>query len=451
MNMSSSLPSSSARNRDNIIGLNKLFNFLEKKEKEKKEEKEEENKCFYESFENFVDLKLTKYPLNFEKSDSKKLEKICQMDNGGFIALVKEIKEITETKPIISDQMTILKTKETNQKKEVVSKNIENELTMTTIETKYKIIIKDKYYNEIYSEEIEDINPFFFEIKENGSNFAIICENNNLHKVLIKSSGIDLNPPRDFYIEMKIFLILQIGDVEYIISNDKGVYYYEGLINHIKPNKLIGKRISEKSFKKGVNLGSKILIFLDNENQQGCLYTKLNDTIIKNEIFDYPFILETFIAFNYKENEENNTTNKIALCAYKIESKNYGIALIRERENIIEIYKFEFKFIIKSICPLQNIIKDNNNILSVNNNTKIIDSNYIIIIGENNDEVEMGIYKIKNLDNYPNIELITYLSCDKIDKNLEEIKFVIQSLQKGNLIVEYYNKDSDYLYFEEDD
>ena len=65
--------------------------------------------------------------------------------------------------------------------------------------------------------------------------------------------------------------------------------------------------------------------------------------------------------------------------------------MIRERENKIEIYKFEFNFIIKSICPLKNIIKDNNNILSVNNNTKIIDSNYIIIIGENNDEVEMGI------------------------------------------------------------
>ena len=189
MNMSSSLPSSSARNRDNIIGLNKFFDFLKNKEKEKEEE--EENKGFSELYENFLDLKLTKYPLNLEKSGSKKLEKIYQMDNGGFIALVKEIKEITETKPIISDQMTILKCEEANQKKEVVSKNIENELTMTTIETKYKIIIKDKYYNEIYSKEIEDINPFFFEIKENGSNFAIICENNNLHKVLIKSSGID--------------------------------------------------------------------------------------------------------------------------------------------------------------------------------------------------------------------------------------------------------------------
>ena len=122
MNMSSSLPSSSARNRDNIIGLNKFFDFLKKKEKEKEEE--QENKGFYELYDNFLDLNLKKYPLNLEKSDSKIFDKIYQMDNGGFIALEKEIKEIKETKPIISDQMTILKTKETNQKKEVVSKNI---------------------------------------------------------------------------------------------------------------------------------------------------------------------------------------------------------------------------------------------------------------------------------------------------------------------------------------
>ena len=442
--MSSSLPNSSEKNKDNIKGLNDLFKLLPKKEEN---ENEEENCGLFEEFEKFVDMKLTKYPLKLEKKDSKIIEKIIQMDKGYFIVLEKEIIEKKESKQITSEQMKILKTVKTNQK-EVVSQNIENELIVTTLETKYKIVIKDKFYNEIYSVKTEDINPSFFEIKENGANYAIICENNNLHKKLLNKPYIESRP---YDIKMKIFVILQISDVKYIISCDKGVYYYEELIFNLNPNQL-KEQISKHCFKKGVILGSKISIFLDNENQQGCIYKILFNTRIniqKEKTFKYPFILETFTVFNC---EENNITHKIVLCAYKINPNNYGIALIRERQNKIEIYEIEFNFIIKCICPLKNIIKDNNNILS-GNNTKIVDSNYIIIVGENNDEVEMGIYKIKYLDNYyPNIKLITYLSCDKIaTNNLEEINFVAQSYQKGNLIVEYYNKEADVLYFEEND
>ena len=68
-------------------------------------------------------------------------------------------------------------------------------------------------------------------------------------------------------------------------------------------------------------------------------------------------------------------------------------------------------------------------------------------------EIEMRIYKIKNLNNlYPNLEFVTCLSCENIDTDLEGISFIIQSWQKGNLIIGNYNKeDYIYFYFEEND
>ena len=430
--MSSSLPNSSTRNRDNIKGLNRLFDILKKEEEnENEKEEEEENYNPLETYEKFLNKKLLKCPLLLKIRDSKIEEKIYQMDNGGFIVLEKDKKVKKNKKP----------------KEEIISQNIESVLTFNKIKTKYKIVVKDNSSHEIYSTNTDDINPSFFEIKEDGFNFAIICENNNLHKILINNSSGNDFKNRCIDIKMKIFLILQISDIKYIISCDKGTYYYGGLISNICPERLT--KISGKSFKKGINLGKKILIFLDNEYHNGYLYKLFNGKLekLESECFGH-FILESLTVINYK-------SNNIILCAYKENHKQYGIALIRESQNKIQIYKIEFNFIIQFICPLKNIIKDNNNILSGNNNTKIVDTEYIIIVGENKDEVEMGIYKIKGLDNlddlYPTKELVTYLSNDNIVKNLEEMSFIIQSRQNGNLIVGNYDKKSDYLYFEEND
>ena len=430
---SSSLPNSSSKNIDNIIGLNKLFGFLI----------EEERDFSLNDYEKFLDKKLLKYRLLLKKKGGNSEEKILQMNNGALIVFKKDKKTFKELKIIRIDM-------ETNQKEEIISQNIKNTLAINTIETKNKIIIKDNSGNEIFCRETDDNNPSFFEIKEYGFNYAIICESNNLHKILNNNSGSKLEKPKRFIsIRMKIFLLLQISEGNFIISCDKGTYNYEDLILNISPEVLTEKRkISEKSFKKGANIDKSISIFFDNENQKGYLYKLINKNL-ECEPFEYPFILETMTVINC---QENNIAHNIVLCAYKKNHKQYGIALIREIDDNIQICKKEFNFRIQFICPLKNIIKNNNNILFGKNNTKIVDTNYIIIVGEINEEIEMRIYKIKDLNNlYPNLEFITCLSCENIDTDLEGISFIIQSWQKGNLIIGNYNKETDYFYFEEND
>ena len=90
--MSSSLPNSSTRNRDNIKGLNRLFDILKKEEENENEKEEEENYNHLETYEKYK-KKILKCPLLLKIRDSKIEEKIYQMDNGGFIVLEKDKKE----------------------------------------------------------------------------------------------------------------------------------------------------------------------------------------------------------------------------------------------------------------------------------------------------------------------------------------------------------------------
>ena len=67
-------------------------------------------------------------------------------------------------------------------------------------------------------------------------------------------------------------------------------------------------------------------------------------------------------------------------------------------------------FNIKSICPLKDFKIDNNN------NIELIDTEYIIVVGENDNEMEMRLYKIEGLESnsYPTIYLDSYLFCKMI-------------------------------------
>lgn len=103
---------------------------------------------------------------------------------------------------------------------------------------------------------------------------------------------------------------------------------------------------------------------------------------------------------------------------------------------------------------MKNNIKINGTkdiINNINNNTKIIYTKNIIIVGKYNNSMEIRIYKIENLDNNisPYIEFNAYLYCD--DMNMDEISdgmsFIIQSLESGNLIIGNYSKETIELFF----
>ena len=101
---SSSLPNSSSENRDNIIGLNKLFDFLIE---------EEERDFNLNDYEQFLNKKLLKYPLLLKKKGGNSEEKILQMNNGALILFKKDKKTFKELKIIRIDM-------ETNQKEEII-------------------------------------------------------------------------------------------------------------------------------------------------------------------------------------------------------------------------------------------------------------------------------------------------------------------------------------------
>ena len=170
------------------------------------------------------------------------------------------------------------------------------------------------------------------------------------------------------------------------------------------------------------------------------------------------FIPETLTVINF---EENDKFPRFFLCACE-NNNQYGILPIIVGKKEYKIYEIiNIDFIIQFICPLKNIIKENNIknntkititkdiIDNINNNNKIIDINNIIIIGKYKSVIEMRIYKIENFDNNisPLIELNAYLSCKNMDENLNGMSFIIQSLKKGNLIIGNYNRETIELEF----
>ena len=175
-----------------------------------------------------------------------------------------------------------------------------------------------------------------------------------------------------------------------------------------------------------------------------------NDKVTKKNYNNYiknpynSFIKKTLSVINFEKDGKKKT---VVLCA----CKGKGILLIKKEEEneIKDIYEilYDIKdFNIKSICPLNDFKIDNNN------NTELIDTEYIIVVGENDNEMEMRLYKIEGLESnsYPSIDLDSYLFC-KDDISLNGISSVVQSKKKGNLIITYLDGTTKELYFIEYD
>lgn len=194
---------------------------------------------------------LKRFPLFLKKRYVESLYKILQLNNDYLITFEKFKNEI-ETKTTIINE---------NQIENIVAIN---KLIKKVIKHQYVIFLKDPFYKIIDKIETTDKNPFLYEIKENKKYYVIICENNNIH-IFIENKRV-----QTIKFNMKIFLILQIGECSYIISSNKGTFLYEDSIIKINNEKL--KKISEMTFKIGENLNERFSFFVYNDGQTGYLY-----------------------------------------------------------------------------------------------------------------------------------------------------------------------------------
>ena len=239
---------------------NRIFEYEENNilEYEKNNIFEDDN---FKGFKNFINKKESKPILTLKREHENSIKYVFQMNFGGFIVIQKIKKQNGDLLPF---HIIITKTDLSNGNIEIIiSENIENEkIKETKNEIKYKILFKDIYYdNQLeYILIDDDIKPLIFEIKENIFNYAIICGNHFIYKIFyynrFKYTKID--------IDINIYLILQIRGRNniYIISCDKGTYYYEDSIFEIKSEKLLKENlISKKPYKHGVVIDDRYVFF----------------------------------------------------------------------------------------------------------------------------------------------------------------------------------------------
>ena len=392
----SSSPYSKDLKYNKFSGLNNCHDFLNNKE--------EENDINITEYGQYLKRFPLKYIIKEDlKSDLKSDLKILQMSNNVLIILQK-IKNKTD--PYIP---VIIK----NQNEEIISKD---KIIMEEIKVQYVVFLKDHANNIIDKVEINDENPLFFEVKEKEFICAIICDKNNMNLRFFNIKTNQLINRDKKKINMKIFSILQISENLYIFSSDKGTILYEGSMSDITIEKLEKRKIiSEKTFKKGVNVNERFSFFVYNDEQQGYIYvydSEKNKLIIKP--IKYYLIPETLTVINC---DENGISNKLILCACKSNNNDYRVLPISVRqkayqihENCFDIEDIGINFNIQFICTFINIIKENNNnkyIFNINNNTldntkdiinninnsiKMIDNKDIIIVGNYKGSIEIRVY-----------------------------------------------------------
>ena len=165
----SSLPYSSYSD-DCFLGLKEFHDFLS--------ENYEDDEIKIDGYNKY----LKRYYLNLKKRFVKTEIKILEMENGISITLQK-----VKTEEHVSEMIV-------------------------EIETQYIIFLKDQFGYNKHKIKTIDKNPFFFEIKENGFNYAVICENNILHIIFYNIYSNQLKKHEKITLNMKVYSFLKISE-----------------------------------------------------------------------------------------------------------------------------------------------------------------------------------------------------------------------------------------------
>jgi len=154
----------------------------------------------------------------------------------------------------------------------------------------YKLIIKDKKFNKLGEIEIEQNSKvdYIGEIKEKEDYEIIISLDGNLYKLSKKYNQLE------FIYSMSINEIIQINENEYIISNNNGVFKYEGSIINITKEKLEinHKKITDKKCNFGVLINKRIIALAYNDE----LILYYNNSNEPNKIYEYQNFSESCYA-----------------------------------------------------------------------------------------------------------------------------------------------------------
>ena len=241
---------------------------------------------------------------------------------------------------------------------------------------KNKVVIRDKNFNILNEKkeiELNSNNYYISEIKED-ENYIIISEDNKLY--IVK----DFNRLKLIY-DMQIYLILQIKNKEYIISNNDGIFKYKGSILKITREnlKIVDDKIPNLKYDFGVFISegkfvlaknNKFLVYNNNKKEKISIYKGLIEKCYASLKVDIPNVLD------------NNTSKRnILIFGYKKDGK-YGF-LFEDFQSINGKFKETDKFEVSCIFKIS---KYRSSIINAFLGEYDINLNYLLVAGYQHDD-----------------------------------------------------------------
>ena len=246
----------------------------------------------------------------------------------------------------------------------------------------------------------------------------------------------------------------QIGDNEYILLTDKGVYDIMDLFDYNAKN-MNCEKIINQVYRNGIPITNNIFAFIPNNKSS---YSENNKLILYNittkkkitSINDYSFILTSNGLCLLSTNEKLSINNKILLCAckkYNQKQKN-GILLVnidlKNKDNFCEYFYDTEYFEVFCFCQIYNVQNEKEN--EINDDTNLFENimeetDYVLVGGYDEEKMEgiIKLFKILFSEKYNEIKL-DYIQDITIEKNEKfegfgnAVSCITQSKTTGNII-----------------
>jgi len=307
----------------------------------------------------------------------------------------------------------------------------------TTLKT--KIIIKHK--NNINLNNLKEIklntdDCFISEVKED-KNYVIICQDNGLYKL------VDFNK-LELLCKMKINFFIQINKNKYVVSNNNGIFLYEGSMLDIDREKLEieNKKISAKKYLFGACINESTIVFSKNDELMVYYLNEKKALEIPKGFSEncYAFLSFEVISLQKKQKKEYNN---ILLFGYEIGNEYgfYRVVIENGEEQPLKTKKF------KVYCFMQ-IVKYKKKIIEAFSEEYNEDHNYILAGGYDLNFHENTI-KLFIFNKYCNeIEKEKYIMIEenKIYRELPKIQNIYQISYKDVLINCSEGMKGEYIY-----
>ena len=315
-------------------------------------------------------------------------------------------------------------------------RQIDNSLELIKqLKNGYLIYYQDNniYINDQFNKNIDRIKKSQISLISELKNdkILIITKNMFYYIITLKEGFVDnkyIGRIKDY---IKLTLLLEINENQYIISCSKNTFYCKGDIIYIMQNYLTNSsnEISKECYSQGTVIDNRILVLFNNKNLH--IYDKLNDYAKIYEINNLPSINNKSLSVIHIGN------NKIVLLGYKDSSFN-GILTIKinlDNDDCSISHKYNYKELdIRDafFCPLKQF-KDL--IINKNYNNLINDSNFILVFGD-----KIKVYKIVEEGNHHkstvDIKFVCYIEIkEDIKEHFKDITSAIQLYGNTNIMI----------------